>query len=781
MKNNIIFISIIGMSLLFGGCGIYTSSFYDTSSPHTYRTLSSQIASESQQKKIDYIVGRAENQTALANQVRELPQLKEISKKYQTMDLRPSLNKKNGKWGYVDEKSKFRISAVFDEVKSFKDGFAAIKIGNYWGFLKKDGTYLVKPQFTNVSDFDGNIAIVEKSAMRGFIKKDGTVIEPIYNSIVTFENNVLETAISNKTDVKTSQTVKSGKVFFVKRMGLWGILDVNCNVIKEPQYYGTVNGKSQKMWLSLDGKWGCIDSSGQILMDFVLKEEPNFIGKLAIVSVNEKLGILKDDFSYLVKTEFSQIKEFGLGTVLFVQKNGFWGIMKKHDGTYIVEPIMRKCPYSDGMGNVIVYVKNNIGVLTYKGEWLYKPQYSSYREIQLEMIKKAGYLLTSNAKLTSLSSQGNIVLVELRNSKEALSSISQGYITKKYGLMDKFIGYEFISDDFLNTYSLKDGLTRHVETDGRQVNYSYFCQDEKKHSTFCRLSYNDSIINILPFWVIQNNVMEVSDGGHIHTYNCKIEENKVAIDEADNVFYVARTADYVGRDYPNVTYLQKYNLSGIQKNILIDIHSIYADYVNKELKKDYIVRHVNTVKAAAKMVVNDIKILSNGNILLIYTVSSEKDFICILDKKDFSVINALTSSEATAFYGWSRFDGRAMYGASTRKYSIAKDGGFYSYSARGRYVVKADNDGNREWGASIDNDGEGQYCYNIAELNGKVYIAGTSTEYPYANFKNAILWEIANNGTEIKRIYLTNKRETECLGVFCKNGTLYCQILDKNK
>ena len=186
MKNNIIFISIIGMSLLFGGCGIYTSSFYDTSSPHTYRTLSSQIASESQQKKIDYIVGRAENQTALANQVRELPQLKEISKKYQTMDLRPSLNKKNGKWGYVDEKSKFRISAVFDEVKSFKDGFAAIKIGNYWGFLKKDGTYLVKPQFTNVSDFDGNIAIVEKSAMRGFIKKDGTVIEPIYNSIVTF-------------------------------------------------------------------------------------------------------------------------------------------------------------------------------------------------------------------------------------------------------------------------------------------------------------------------------------------------------------------------------------------------------------------------------------------------------------------------------------------------------------------------------------------------------------------------------------------------------------------
>ena len=90
MKKHIIFIFWVGVSVLFGSCGIYASSFYDTSAPYTYRTLSSQIASESQQKKVTYIVGSAESQNALANQVQELPQLKRISKKYQIMELRPS-------------------------------------------------------------------------------------------------------------------------------------------------------------------------------------------------------------------------------------------------------------------------------------------------------------------------------------------------------------------------------------------------------------------------------------------------------------------------------------------------------------------------------------------------------------------------------------------------------------------------------------------------------------------------------------------------------------------
>lgn len=96
----------------------------------------------------------------------------------------------------MDEKSKFRISAVFDEAKSFKDGIALIKIGNLWGYLRKDGTYLVKPQFISASEFDENgVAIVSArnklnyGVEKGFVKRDATIIGPMYEDIVSVIGN----------------------------------------------------------------------------------------------------------------------------------------------------------------------------------------------------------------------------------------------------------------------------------------------------------------------------------------------------------------------------------------------------------------------------------------------------------------------------------------------------------------------------------------------------------------------------------------------------------------
>ena len=683
---------------------------------------------------------------------------------------------KNGKWGYRDkQKSRFRIEPVFDAAKPFINGFAAIKIGNYWGFLKKDGTYLVEPQFTNVADFDGNIAIVEKFEMHGFVKNDGTVIEPIYNSIVTFDNFALRTTTPVKTNGEKSQIVKKGKVFFVDRLGLWGILDANCNIIKEPQYQGEVKSGSRKMWLSLNGKWGCIDSSGKVLIDFVLNDIPKFKGGLALVNINEKFGILKSDMSFLLKPEFSQIKEWGImEAFLFVQKNDLWGIVKKRDGTFLVETTMKQFPRSDGKGNLIVKVGNKIGVLTQKGEWLYPPQYSSYRDIQMEMLKQTGSYSNQNVELTICNSQNNIILVKMKHSKfSPLYSIPQGYyITTKSGY-DGYDRAEFISDDFLNACPLGRSTS---PIDGQQLNYPFFCQDRGEYYHIYTLT------KAAPSFLIRNEIYEINEGDRIHTYNCKIRDNKVAIDEANAIFYIARTAEYAGSYYANATCLQVYSFSGISKKVLIDIHSLYDDFVNKKLKKNYIMNQVNTLHSSKIMVVNDIKVLSNGNILLIYTVGPGKDFICILDKKDFSVINALTSTDVIKFYGWSLVDGHPQYGTPTQKYSIAKDGGFYIYSTLGQYIMKIDNEGNGEWMTNIDpnGDGIGQHFYNIAELNGKVYIGGTSTEYPYVNFENAILWEISKNGTEIRRIYLTNKKNTKCLGVFCKGEILYCQILDES-
>lgn len=66
-------------------------------------------------------------------------------------------------------------------------------------------------------------------------------------------------------------------------------------------------------------------------------------------------------------------------------------------------------------------------------------------------------------------------------------------------------------------------------------------------------------------------------------------------------------------------------------------------------------------------------------------------------------------------------------------------------------------------------------CYNMVEINGTVYIAGTSVEGPYAGYNNAILWEIKDG--QCRKIALTeSKSGTSCLGVLYDGTNLYCNV-----
>lgn len=57
------------------------------------------------------------------------------------------------------------------------------------------------------------------------------------------------------------------RTYFFRDRGLWGIRDAQCNVIKERQYAGFTNSKD--IWVSLNGKWGCITNTGKLLLVFL--------------------------------------------------------------------------------------------------------------------------------------------------------------------------------------------------------------------------------------------------------------------------------------------------------------------------------------------------------------------------------------------------------------------------------------------------------------------------------------------------------------------------------
>jgi hypothetical protein len=101
------------------------------------------------------------------------------------------------KWGCINHDGKYVINPQYDgglnldgEFESttyeFKNGLAAIKMGDYWGYIDKKGKYAINPQFLSAQDFTSNdIAAVQGSDKRyGFIDKNGKyLINPQFDNV----------------------------------------------------------------------------------------------------------------------------------------------------------------------------------------------------------------------------------------------------------------------------------------------------------------------------------------------------------------------------------------------------------------------------------------------------------------------------------------------------------------------------------------------------------------------------------------------------------------------
>lgn len=93
------------------------------------------------------------------------------------------LNKK-GKYGFIDRKGAWIISAQFDDVGQFSENLAAFKEKGKWGVIDKNGKRICDAQYDAVLPFENAIARVKKSGNWGFINSKGSeVIRPTQASL----------------------------------------------------------------------------------------------------------------------------------------------------------------------------------------------------------------------------------------------------------------------------------------------------------------------------------------------------------------------------------------------------------------------------------------------------------------------------------------------------------------------------------------------------------------------------------------------------------------------
>ena len=58
------------------------------------------------------------------------------------------LNKKDGKYGYVDNKGNVVVEYIYDDAQELnKYGYAAVKKDNKWGAIDKEGKVIIEPTY----------------------------------------------------------------------------------------------------------------------------------------------------------------------------------------------------------------------------------------------------------------------------------------------------------------------------------------------------------------------------------------------------------------------------------------------------------------------------------------------------------------------------------------------------------------------------------------------------------------------------------------------------------
>ncbi|MBK5280208.1 MAG: WG repeat-containing protein [Bacteroidia bacterium] len=149
--------------------------------------------------------------------------------------------KRDGLYGFIDDKGRLRIANRYEAIGQFREGLAPVKILGKWGFINAQDNIVINPNYESTEEFFQDLAIVKKNGKWGVINKVGKTILPMrYDAVKRLE----------------------AQKFLIISESRHGLADENGNVLIEPQYdriehlmngYVIVEKENKFGLLTLDG------------------------------------------------------------------------------------------------------------------------------------------------------------------------------------------------------------------------------------------------------------------------------------------------------------------------------------------------------------------------------------------------------------------------------------------------------------------------------------------------------------------------------------------------
>ncbi len=177
--------------------------------------------------------------------------------------------KKDGKYGFVDDRGKLRVANRYDSIDNFNEGLAPIKLIGKWGFVNPQDKIVVQPNYESVSNFTNNLSIVKRNGKYGLIDKNG-------NTLLALRYNTIQRLTNQK--------------FLLVLNDLKGIANEKGRVDIEPRFDSLEDLNNGFLIANRAGKLGLITTEG-------LDRIPMIFDKLVFdKSKNQYLGMKKSEW-----------------------------------------------------------------------------------------------------------------------------------------------------------------------------------------------------------------------------------------------------------------------------------------------------------------------------------------------------------------------------------------------------------------------------------------------------------------------------------------------------
>jgi len=263
--------------------------------------------------------------------------------------------------GIINSKGDTILDAKYQDIWTFTEGFAIIKLNNKYGFVNNKGQELIPCKYTSVLWHSEGLIIVEINGKYGFVNRKVVEVIPCKYDCVELASVIAYRVFIGKTEHI------DGHIFPIT--GKYGFVDNKGKEITFRRYDEFGNGDSQSGLTPVKFyyKWGYINREGEEVINCIYDSAEDFFEGKAKVKQNEEEFYINTKGKKIggEKEKKEIIKNNDNWDVQFPQYNLVFQSEISPNGKYILQGFSNSIQIWDIKTKKILQILNNPGVCEY--------------------------------------------------------------------------------------------------------------------------------------------------------------------------------------------------------------------------------------------------------------------------------------------------------------------------------------------------------------------------------------------------------------------------------